>query len=76
MGDKQNPIWKADVEVAEELARQGREAAKNVPTEYGMEKATAHDWRQMVKKNEEFRKTQLEEMGVKDFIKRWRGKSK
>ena len=41
-----------------------------------MEKATAHDWRQMVKKNEEFRKTQLEEMGVKDFIKRWRGKSK
>ena len=76
MPNKQHPDFEAMVELGQELARDSKEAEKAPGVPFGMEKATARDWRKIVKENEEFRKTQLEEMGVKEFIKRWRGKSK
>ncbi len=38
-----------------------------------MRKGTAADWRKAVQDDPKFRKQQLESMGTKEFLKRWRG---
>ena len=74
MPDKTNPIYKADVEVGEELAAQKKKASETAAIPYGMEKATPAMWRRMVSHDAEFRKAEHKRLGRKQYLSKWRGK--
>ena len=74
MANRKNTFQEAAEEVGQELARQKREDRERstavVP--FGMERASAEQWRQSVASDQAFRQAELEKMGQREFIKRFR----
>jgi len=68
-----NIFFDVSTDVGEEIFQAKKAASKVKSVEFGMRKGTAADWRKAVQDDPKFRKQQLDTMGTKEFLKRWRG---
>lgn len=68
MPESLNPVFKADIELAEELVEQRRQAEKAKPVPYGQQKLSAKQMRGKLPMDKELRKRMMNMPGGRDSL--------
>lgn len=76
MAETGNMLFDVSTEVGNEIFKAKKQAQKATPVEFRYTKGDAHAWRKAVRGNETFRKSELQKLGVEDFLKRWGGRGR
>ena len=69
-----NLFFDVSTEVGQEIFQAKKESMKAKPVEFGKQKATAQQWRTSIQNNESFKESELERLGLKEFLGQWRGR--